>query len=94
MKIGYKLLHLKLSPKLPICLQRNLRGLSLKQSPLSKHLQLIPHRVPKPNVERPLRPLWLHRLLRRPCQPLAQTYGLHARNHHLIAVAKRRNKFP
>ena len=54
-----------------------------------KHLQLIPHRVPKPDVERALPALGLDRLLRRPCQALAKADRLYTDKRRLIGIGHR-----
>lgn len=63
--------------------------------PRSKHLQLIPHRIPEADIQRLLGAARLHWQLRLPVEPLAKADRLHAGHGDLGGVGsfKAHNNF-
>ena len=55
----------------------------------SKHLKLVPHRIPESDVERTLRTARLHWLVGQPAKPLAHADGRDARHHDLGGIGRR-----
>jgi len=65
------------SARLQICFNRS------GNSQSSKHLKLVSHRVPKPDVERALCAAGLHRLFGKPAKPFAHADGRDASHYDL-----------